>query len=95
MVADSKNRMDTSGAHDYAPQLNPGDERMAWLKATLTIALKANHVVVAELEDPVLWQRILAAIKLGDTASQKPETSNPAVAAAGRKEMPARSELVR
>lgn len=35
------------------------------LKATLTVVLKANDVVVAEAEDAVLWQRILNAINSG------------------------------
>jgi hypothetical protein len=35
------------------------------VKATLSVILKANDVVVAEVEDPVLWQRILTAINRG------------------------------
>lgn len=59
-------------------------ERMASVKARLTVALRANHVVVAELDDPSLWQRVLAALNLGDPAPQKLEPSGPVVMA-GRK----------
>ena len=45
------------------------------LKAKLIVALKANDVVVAELEDPGLWQRVLAAIHVGEAASQKSSNS--------------------
>lgn len=34
-------------------------------KAKLNVILKADEVVVAEIEDPVLWQRVLAAISAG------------------------------
>lgn len=42
---------------------------MASVKASLIITLKANDVVVAELEDAALWQRILAAINMGDAGA--------------------------
>ena len=58
---------------------------MASVKATLTVALRADHVVVAELEDAALWQRVLAAMKLGDSPAQKLENSAPVLAAAGRR----------
>lgn len=45
-------------------------KRMTSVKATLTVSLKANDVVVAELEDPALWQRVLAAINLQDSGTQ-------------------------
>ncbi len=39
-------------------------------KAKLTIVLKADEKVVAEVENPVLWQRVLGVINAaGDTAS--------------------------
>lgn len=38
---------------------------MTAVKATLTVILKANDVVVAEVEDPVLWQRVLTVIHGG------------------------------
>jgi len=52
---------------------------MASVKATLTVCLKANDVVVAELEDPALWQRVLAAINLGDsTILESPQSTRAA-----------------
>ena len=52
---------------------------MASVKATLTVCLKANDVVVAELEDPGLWQRVLAAINMGDPESlESPKPARPA-----------------
>ncbi|HKO11827.1 MAG TPA: hypothetical protein VJV22_07660 [Acidobacteriaceae bacterium] len=63
---------------------------MASIKATLTVALKANDVVVAELEDPALWQRVLAAINVGDPAAHKPEPPS-----ANGKEWSAWSEQVK
>lgn len=50
------------------PHLAHKKESMASLKARLTVALRANDVVVAELEDPQLWQRVLASINVGDSA---------------------------
>src|SRR5690349_19693579 len=38
---------------------------MASVKAALTVVLRANDVVVAEVEDAILWQRILTAINSG------------------------------
>ena len=38
---------------------------MASVKATLTVTLKANDVVVAEVDDPDLWHRVLTAIQTG------------------------------
>jgi hypothetical protein len=38
---------------------------MASVKATLTVVLKANDLVVAEVEDAQLWQRILTVINGG------------------------------
>jgi hypothetical protein len=38
------------------------------VKAKLVVVLKANDVVVAEAEDPALWQRVLAAINAGHRA---------------------------
>jgi len=35
---------------------------MTSVKASLVVTLKANDVVVAEVEDPALWQRVLTAI---------------------------------
>ena len=35
------------------------------MKAKLTVTLKADEVVVAEAEDPVLWQKVLLAIQGG------------------------------
>ena len=58
---------------------------MASVKATLTVALRADHVVVAELVDPVLWQRVMAAIKVGDAAPPALDLPAPLLAAAGRK----------
>jgi hypothetical protein len=51
---------------------------MASVKATLTVCLKANDVVVAELEDPGLWQRVLAAINLGDPQYLEPKAARTA-----------------
>ena len=42
---------------------------MSQFKARLSVVLKANEVVVAESEDPGLWQRVLAAINSGSTDS--------------------------
>ncbi|HEV2278394.1 MAG TPA: hypothetical protein VGS02_09475 [Acidobacteriaceae bacterium] len=50
---------------------------MASVKASLIITLKANDVVVAELEDAALWQRILAAINMGDSGALALEPSKP------------------
>lgn len=50
---------------------------MASVKASLIITLKANDVVVAELEDPALWQRILAAINMGDAGTLALEPTKP------------------
>ena len=58
---------------------------MASVKATLTVALRADHVVVAELVDPALWQRVLSALKVGDATPQTIEIPAPILAAAGRK----------
>jgi hypothetical protein len=41
---------------------------MTSVKATLTVVLKANEVVVAEVEDAVLWQKVLTAINGGTSA---------------------------
>lgn len=41
---------------------------MASVKAVLTVTLKANDVVVAEVEDAALWQRVLAVINNGKSA---------------------------
>lgn len=60
------------------------------LKAKLTVALKANDVVVAELEDPGLWQRVLAAINVGEAGSQK--SPNTGADAGASKEWSAWSE---
>lgn len=38
---------------------------MSGVKATLKVVLQANDTVVAESEDPVLWQRVLHAINKG------------------------------
>lgn len=35
------------------------------LKAAMSVVLKANDVVVAEVDDPVLWNSVFAAISLG------------------------------
>lgn len=59
---------------------------MATVKAKLTVALKANDVVVAELEDPGLWQRLMAAVKVGDSTPQNGDNSNHAVAAGSTKD---------
>lgn len=50
---------------------------MASVKASLIITLKANDVVVAELEDAALWQRILAAINMGDSGAIALEVTKP------------------
>lgn len=39
---------------------------MVPVKATLSVILKANEVVVAEINDPLLWQRVLNAINCGN-----------------------------
>ncbi|HLJ77824.1 MAG TPA: hypothetical protein VKT75_10455 [Acidobacteriaceae bacterium] len=65
---------------------------MASIKATLTVALKANHVVVAELEDANLWQRLLTGARFGDATHLKRENPTPAAAAAGPKEWSVWSE---
>lgn len=59
---------------------------MASVKASLIITLKANDVVVAELEDAALWQRILAAINMGDSGALALDSAKPAKNVA---EMPA------
>lgn len=41
---------------------------MTSVKAALTVVLKANEVVVAEVEDAVLWQNVLTAINTGKPA---------------------------
>lgn len=38
---------------------------MTGVKASLTVTLKANDVVVAETDDPDLWHRVLTAIRTG------------------------------
>jgi hypothetical protein len=38
---------------------------MTSVKAALTVILKANEVVVAEIEDAILWQKVLTAINSG------------------------------
>jgi hypothetical protein len=43
---------------------------MESVKATLTVVLKANEVVVAEIADPKLWQRVLSAINSGKSELQ-------------------------
>lgn len=48
---------------------------MTSVKATLSVILKANEVVVAEVEDALLWQQILTAIHSGK--SNLEEISNP------------------
>ena len=58
---------------------------MASVKATLTVALRADHVLVAELVDPALWQRVMAALKVGDATPQTIEIPAPLIAAAARK----------
>jgi len=50
---------------------------MASVKASLIITLKANDVVVAELEDAALWQRILAAINVGDSGALALDSGKP------------------
>jgi hypothetical protein len=45
------------------------------IKTTLTIVLKAGEVAVAESQDPVLWQQVLAAISAGgDSEKNTTET---------------------
>ena len=39
------------------------------MKAKLTVTLKADEVVVAEAEDPVLWQKVLSTIQGGTSAA--------------------------
>jgi hypothetical protein len=39
-------------------------------KAKLTIVLKADETVVAEVDDPILWQRVLGIINQGGTAGK-------------------------
>ncbi|MFZ0913772.1 MAG: hypothetical protein WBQ76_12375 [Candidatus Korobacteraceae bacterium] len=43
---------------------------MTSVKATLTVILKANDVVVAEVDDAALWQRILTAINDGKSTME-------------------------
>jgi len=45
-------------------------------KAALTVVLMADKTVVAESEDPILWQRILAAINKPADGQQKDEISD-------------------
>jgi len=40
---------------------------MSSVKASLTVTLKADDVVVAEVEDPALWQQVLTAINSGSS----------------------------
>jgi len=40
---------------------------MSSVKAALTVTLKANSVVVAEIEDAALWQQVLTAINRGNS----------------------------
>ena len=48
---------------------------MTSVKAALSVILKANEVVVAEVEDAILWQQILTAIQSGKSNLQ--EVPNP------------------
>ncbi len=48
---------------------------MTSVKAALTVTLKADEVVVAEIQDPVLWQRILTAINNGKSTLGPSEES--------------------
>lgn len=66
---------------------------MTAVKAKLTVILKADEVVVAEVEDPVLWQHALTVIHGGKPeprtnlgvvgAAEKPQKPNGAGAAEG------------
>lgn len=38
------------------------------LKATMSVVLKANDVVVAEVDDPALWNAVFAAIRAGQSS---------------------------
>ena len=54
------------------------------LKAAMSVVLKANNVVVAEVDDPVLWNEVLSAINLGSSRLIAPSlVSTPASAALG------------
>jgi hypothetical protein len=44
---------------------------MTSVKASLSIILKANDVIVAEVEDPLLWQQVLSAIQVGTSNLRK------------------------
>ncbi|GAA0889004.1 hypothetical protein [Rhodanobacter soli] len=44
------------------------------LKAAMSVVLKANNVVVAEVEDPMLWNEVFAAISSGSSRLTKPAT---------------------
>jgi hypothetical protein len=37
------------------------------LKAAMSVVLKANNVVVAEVDDPILWNEVFSAINLGNS----------------------------
>ncbi|UQQ14147.1 hypothetical protein [Xanthomonas arboricola] len=63
------------------------------LKAAMSVVLKANNVVVAEVDDPILWNEVFSAINLGNsrlappaaalpTASASLQAADPAVTAA-------------
>jgi hypothetical protein len=40
---------------------------MSSVKAVLSVILKADDVIVAEVEDPALWQRVLTAINMSNS----------------------------
>jgi len=46
------------------------------LKAKLKIVLQANDIVVAESEDPVLWQRVLVSINSPESGIQIPDADS-------------------
>lgn len=50
------------------------------LKAAMSVVLKANNVVVAEVEDPTLWNEVFAAISSGSSRLAKPATPEPHLA---------------
>jgi hypothetical protein len=45
-------------------------------KAKLMIVLKADETIVAEAENPELWQRILGILNRGDASKSKPQPSD-------------------
>lgn len=62
---------------------------MSTVKANLSVVLKANSVVVAEVEDAVLWQAVLAAINAGRSDLSMGSTASPSPSYPGASAPPA------